>query len=204
MTQNRKPPAYQEYASTMLADISFRSMNMEARGLLYTMRLECWANGRMPSEIESLSTVLGKPVTSEMLKAIDSFFDIDEKHITSPELENYRAYLDERREKQSKGGKKGAKITNTKCGGIAKAMPTTNHKQRTKTKVTGNPQVPRRGSDESLVQSSSTKQSQNKLIVEQDYNFLDKDGIDPLLNDLRADVSVCTKCSGEGCEWCDS
>mgnify|MGYP007026270862 FL=1 len=54
MTQNRKPPAYQEYASTMLADISFRSMNMEARGLLYTMRLECWANGRMPSEIESL------------------------------------------------------------------------------------------------------------------------------------------------------
>ncbi len=186
MTQNRKPPAYQEYASTMLADISFRSMNMEARGLLYTMRLECWANGRMPSEIESLSTVLGKPVTSDMLKAIDSFFDIDEKHITSPELENYRAYLDERREKQSKGGKKGAKITNTK------------------TKVTGNPQVPRRGSDESLVQSSSTKQSQNKLIVEQDYNFLDKDGIDPLLNDLRADVSVCTKCSGEGCEWCDS
>ena len=186
MTQNRKPPAYQEYASTMLADISFRSMNMEARGLLYTMRLECWANGRMPSEIESLSTVLGKPVTSDMLKAIDSFFDIDEKHITSPELENYRAYLDERREKQSKGGKKGAKITNTK------------------TKVTGNPQVPRRGSDESLVQLSSTKQSQSKLIVEQDYNFLDKDGIDPLLNDLRADVSVCTKCSGEGCEWCDS
>ena len=84
MTQNRKPPAYQEYASTMLADISFRSMNMEARGLLYTMRLECWANGRMPSEIESLSTVLGKPVTSDMLKDIDSFFDIEENHITSP------------------------------------------------------------------------------------------------------------------------
>ena len=97
-----------------------------------------------------------------------------------------------------------AKAMRRQCEGNAKAMPTTNHKQRTKTKVTGNPQVPRQGSDESLVQSSSTKQSQNKLIVEQDYNFLDKDGIDPLLNDLRADVSVCTKCSGEGCEWCDS
>jgi len=183
----------------MLADISFRSMNMEARGLLYTMRLECWANGRMPSEIESLSTVLGKPVTSDMLKAIDSFFDIDDKKITSPELESYRAYLDERREKQSKGGKKGAKITNTKCGGIAKAMrtqcegnakamPTTNHKQRTKRKITGNSQVPRRGSDESLVQSSSTKQSQNKLIVEKDYNFLDKHGIDPLLGEFEDDI----------------
>jgi hypothetical protein len=188
MTQNRKPPAYQEYASTMLADISFRSMNMEARGLLYTMRLECWANGRMPSEIESLSTVLGKPVTSDMLKAVASFFAIDDKQITSPELENYRAYLDERREKQSKGGRKGAKITNTKCGGIAKAMPTTNHKQRTKTKVTGNPQVPRQGSDESLVQSSSTKQSQNKLIEGKNYNYLDKDGIDSLLGEFEDDI----------------
>ena len=173
MAQNRKPPAYQEYASTILAHISFRLMNMEARGLLYTMRLECWANCELPSDTESLSAVLGKPVTPDMLKAVDSFFDIDDKQITSPELESYRAYLEERREKQSKGGKKGAKTTNTKCGGItrampgqcegnAKAMPTTNHKQRTKRKITGKPQVPRRGSDESLVQSSSTKQSQNK------------------------------------------
>ena len=175
MAQNRKPPAYQEYASPMLADISFRSMNMEARGLLYTLRLECWVNYGMPSEIETLSTVLGKSVTPDMLKAVDSFFAIDDKQITSPELEDYRVYLEERREKQSKGGKKGAKATNTKR------------------KATGNSQVPRRGSDESLVQSSSTKQSQNKLIAEEDYNLLNKDSIDPLLDDLRADVPACTK-----------
>jgi hypothetical protein len=118
-----------------------------------------------------------------MLKAVDLFFAIDDKKITSPELENYRAYLEERREKQSKGGKKGAKTTNTKR------------------KVTGNPQVTRRGSDESLVQTSSTKQSQNKLIVEKDYNFLDKHGIDPLDAELATDTSDCSKCSGEGCDW---
>ena len=67
-------------------------------------------------------------------------------------------------------------------------MPTTNHKQRTKTKVTGNPQVPRRGSDESLVQSSSTKQSQNKLIEGKNYNYLDKDGIDSLLGEFEDDI----------------
>ena len=72
--------------------------------------------------------------------------------------------------------------------GNANAMPTTNHKQRTKRKVTGNPQVPRQGSDESLVQSSSTKQSQNKLIVEKNYNFLDKHGIDPLLGEFEDDI----------------
>ena len=184
MAQNRKPPAYQEYASTTLANISFRSMNMAARGLLHTMRLECWANYELPSNLELLSSVLGKPVTPDLLKAVGSFFDIDDKRITCPELEDYRAHLEERREKQSKGGKKGAKATNTKR------------------KATGNSQVPRRGSDESLVQSSSTKQSQNKLIAEEDYNFLNDDGTDSLDVELAPDNSGCSKCSGEGCSWC--
>ena len=175
MAQNRKPPAYQEYASTTLANISFRSMNMEARGLLHTMRLECWANYELPSDLELLSSVLGKPITPDLLKAVGSFFDIDDKRITCPELEDYRAHLKERREKQSKGGKKGAETTNNKR------------------KATGNSQVPRRVSDESLVQSSSTKQSQNKLIVGKNYNYLDKDGIDPLDAELASDDSVLVK-----------
>ena len=60
-----KTPAYQEYASTMLADISFRSMNLEERGLLYTLRLECWANGSLPSDITTLSIVLGQNIKPE-------------------------------------------------------------------------------------------------------------------------------------------
>ena len=119
MAQNRKPPAYQEYASTMLANISFRSMNMEARGLLHTMRLECWANYELPSDLELLSSVLGKPVTP------------------------------------GKGGKRGAETTNINR------------------KATGNPQVSRQGSDESLVQSNTTKQSQDQLIEDKGYSYND-------------------------------
>ena len=171
MAQNRKPPAYQEYASTTLANISFRSMNMEARGLLHTMRLECWANYELPSDLELLSSVLGKPVTPDLLKAVGSFFDIDDKRIICPELEDYRAHLEERREKQSKGGKKGAETTNNNR------------------KATGNPQVPRRGSGESLVQSNTTKQSQDQLIEDKGYNFLNDDGIDPLDAELEDDIA---------------
>ena len=184
MAQNRKPPAYQEYASTMLANISFRSMNMEARGLLHTMRLECWANYELPSDLELLSSVLGKPVTPNLLKAVGSFFDIDDKRITCPELEDYRAHLEQRREKQSKGGKKGAETTNINR------------------KATGNPQVSRQGSDESLVQSNTTKQSQDQLIEDKGYNFLNDDGTDSLDVELAPDNSGCSKCSGEGCSWC--
>jgi|TARA_B110000263_G_scaffold202648_1_gene182433 hypothetical protein len=172
MAQNRKPPAFQEYASATLANISFRSMNMEARGLLHTMRLECWVNYELPSDLELLSSVLGKPVKPDLLKAVGSFFDIDDKRITCPELEDYRAHLEERREKQSKGGKKGAEATNTKR------------------KATGNPQVPRRGSYESLVQSNTTKQSQNQLIEGRGYNFLNDDGIDPLDAELEDDIAL--------------
>ena len=171
MAQNRKPPAFQEYASTTLANISFRSMNMEARGLLHTMRLECWANYELPSDLGLLSSVLGKPVTPNLLKAVGSFFDIDDKRITCPELEDYRAHLEQRREKQSKGGKKGAETTNINR------------------KATGNPQVSRQGSDESLVQSNTTKQSQDKLIEDKGYNFLNDDGIDPLDAELEDDIA---------------
>ena len=171
MAQNRKPSAFQEYASTTLANISFRSMNMEARGLLHTMRLECWANYELPSDLELLSSVLGKPVTPNLLKAVGSFFDIDDKRITCPELEDYRAHLEQRREKQSKGGKKGAETTNINR------------------KATGNPQVSRQGSDESLVQPNTTKQSQDQLIEDKGYNFLNNDGIDPLDAELEDDIA---------------
>ena len=171
MAQNRKPSAFQEYASTTLANISFRSMNMEARGLLHTMRLECWANYELPSDLELLSSVLGKPVTPNLLKAVGSFFDIDDKRITCPELEDYRAHLEQRREKQSKGGKKGAETTNNNR------------------KATGNPQVSRQGSDESLVQSNTTKQSQDQLIEDKGYNFLNDDDIDPIDAELEDDIA---------------
>ena len=194
MVQNREPPAYQEYAPSLLADTAFRLMSMESRGLLYTMKLECWVNKKLPSDLEQLSAILGKPITPGMLKTVSQFFKIVGGEIINPELENYRAHLEDRRKKQSEGGKSGAKITNKKRRSRKNPKSTSDS--------TSSSKVPRQGSDESLVQSSSVNQSQNQLI-ENDYNYLNGDGTDPLLNDLATSVAdVCAGCNGEGCDWC--
>ena len=55
MAQNRLPaPCYQEYAASMLANLDFRQMPLSARGLLYTLRLECWENHRLPADSNKL------------------------------------------------------------------------------------------------------------------------------------------------------
>ena len=174
----------------MLADISFRSMNLEERGLLYTLRLECWANGSLPSDITTLSIVLGQNIKPEHIKAVQSFFQIDESTITSPELNDYRQHLEERREKQRRGGRKGAIKTNSKA------------KSSDKTESSGNPRVSRQASGGSLVKSSPVKQSQNQR-NEGKFSYKDKDGIDPLDIELHTLASECNRCNGEGCGWCN-
>lgn len=57
MSQNRDAPAYQEYAATILAQLSFRTMTLQERGLLYTMRLECWVNMRLPQNTPKVPAV---------------------------------------------------------------------------------------------------------------------------------------------------
>lgn len=167
MGQNREPPAYQEYASAMLSKLHFRSMNLEQRGLLYTMRLECWVNGRLPSNSEDLALVLGKEITHESLDSVMWAFRIEGEFILCPELDDYREHLTERKRKQSEGGKKGAKITNQ--GRASSSDITSSSKAAAKSRGT------RRGSDESLVQSSAEQQSQNQLIGKGviNYNGLD-------------------------------
>lgn len=190
MSEKRPPPAYQEYAATMLAKFEFRALNLEQRGLLYTLRLECWENKTLPRDVTVLSKVLGQSVSESALKAIQPFFKFEDNSITSPELDNYQQALDERREKQRKGGQKGAKVTNSR----ASKAPST--------KTTSNPRVPRRGSNESLVKSKPEKQSQNQYIGGSE-SYLDENGIDPLDKELRTPASECGRCFGEGCGWCD-
>ena len=156
--QNRKPPAYQEYAATILSALPFRKMTLQERGLLYTMRLECWENRMLPNNPDELAKVLGIPINdvSESLCNVMPFFDVQNDYIFSPELEDYRIHLAEQREKQSKGGKRGAAITNSK--------------RRTKkpnNDFTSTMQLSRQGSDESLVKSSTVKPSQPQSIKEE-------------------------------------
>lgn len=165
----------------MLAKLSFRSMSLEARGLLYTLRLECWVNENLPCDRKLLSAVLGKPITQEALQAVNLFFDITDDLIICPELENYRTHLAEIREKQRRGGKIGAERKRNKPRSRKALSP----------KV--DPKV-------DLEVSSPVKSSQNKSI-EKDFNYIGPDGADPLLEALNS-KGHCSRCGGEGCGWC--
>ncbi len=151
--QNRKPPAYQEYAATILTSLPFRKMTLQDRGLFYTMRLECWENVRLPDTHNELAKVLGLPVgeIAESLSAVMPFFDLQDGFIICPELEDYRTHLADQKKRQSQGGKLGSAITNS------------NRLVKTKG-ITSTSRLPRQGSNESLVQSSTDKQSQTQSI----------------------------------------
>ena len=150
MTQQRDAPAFQEYAASMMARTPYRVMSLAGRGLLYTMRLECWVNGSMPSDPAVLARVLGYGVDEVALALgeVAPFFSIDGGAYRCPELDNYRNHLEDRRARQSKGGKVGAAMTN-------KA-----HQNVTTGKPASTPQARR----ESLVKPSTVKTSQFKSI----------------------------------------
>jgi len=159
MSQNRDAPAYQEYAATILAQLPFRTMMLQDRGLLYTMRLECWVNVRLPNNHSDLAKVLGLSVAevAGSLAAVMPFFEVADGFIVSPELENYRAHLADRKSKQSHGGKRGSAITNGKRNRPEKAVDTGVSSTPSSTS-----RLPRRGGGESLVQPSTEKPSQNQ------------------------------------------
>ncbi len=147
MAQNRKPPAFQEYAATILSSKAFRFMNLSQRGLLFTMRLECWVNQSIPSLSNELARYLGlnpQEVSDSLSSEVVSYFNDAEGSYTCPELEDYRQHLKELRDKQRAGGKKAAAITNVKW----------------KEMGSGNPRVTR----ESLVKSNIVKPSQDQSL----------------------------------------
>ncbi|TCV81285.1 hypothetical protein [Sulfurirhabdus autotrophica] len=159
MSQNRDAPAYQEYAATILAQLPFRTMTLQDRGLLYTMRLECWVNVRLPQNHNDLAKVLGVPVAEidSSLVAVMPFFEVIDGFIISPELENYRAHLADRKNKQSHGGKLGSAITNNKRKRPAKIAA-----DGVSSTLSSTPRLPHQDRGESLVQQSTGKPSQNQ------------------------------------------
>lgn len=107
--QNRNAPAYQEYAASMMSRFEFRSLTLEARGLLYTLRLEAWVNQKLPSDIDILSRSMGlsaQQVKDLLPLLLGPFFQITGGVIQCPELEDYRKTIQDRRNRQSEGGKK--------------------------------------------------------------------------------------------------
>ena len=114
INNQRPPPAYQEYASDLLANANYKMMSLQERGLLYTLRMECWVNSQLPRKIDDLAKYLGlgineleKSLTSKVL----SFFKLQDDSLTCPELDDYKSKLIERQLKMSEGGKKGGQST---------------------------------------------------------------------------------------------
>ena len=107
--QNRDAPAYQEYAASMMGRLDYRAMTLAERGLLYTLRLECWVNDQLPASPEILARVLRLTLdeVEKSLPAVMSLFTIVDGCLISPELNNYKIHLAEIRKKKSEGGKKG-------------------------------------------------------------------------------------------------
>lgn len=112
MTQNRQPPAYQEYAASMLANNNFRMMSLEARGLWYTLRLEHWVENPLPADPVKLAKILRLDIdlVTSALQEHGDLIVISGGIIHIPELDDYREHLADIRKRQSSGGKEGAEI----------------------------------------------------------------------------------------------
>lgn len=105
-------PAFMFYASDAIADKHYRMMSLAERGLYISMLCECWVNRIVPANPEAMAKWLGYPVdeiNSAFTERVRSLFTQANGELTSPELERYRKELESRREKQSTGGRKGAK-----------------------------------------------------------------------------------------------
>lgn len=116
MSQNREPPAYMEYAANMLANRKFRLMTAAERGVLHSMRLECWANRTLPRDPGELARILGLAAVevAAALPAAMVFFSDETGEIRCPELDAYRADREAVRNAKSEGGKRGAEAANKK------------------------------------------------------------------------------------------
>ncbi len=104
-------PYFAFYASDTMADKRYRSMRLDERGLLISMMCECWVNHSMPADADSLGKWLGfqsTEVKAAFTERVLSFFSAAKGELTCPEIEKYRDKILANREKQSKGGKKGA------------------------------------------------------------------------------------------------
>ena len=158
--QKRKPPAFQEYPAEMLAKREFKLMGLSEKGLLYLMRLECWVNKSIPSQPYLLAKYLGfndLEVSSALTENVKSFFSEELGSYRSVELDNYKEHLEERRLKQSEGGKNGVRV------------------KREKNHIQSYSKHTYQDSSKSLVKNSPAQTSTEKTNQEQS---IDKDDLD--------------------------
>jgi uncharacterized protein YdaU (DUF1376 family) len=111
----RRPPAYSEYGSDLLALEAVRLMSLAERGLLATMRWSAWANDSLPRDPKQLARVLGlaeTEVAGALTERVLRFFAPcanDPERLHCPELSAQMAKLLQRREEMARLGAEGGK-----------------------------------------------------------------------------------------------
>jgi len=114
----RPAPCYQEYAADMLAKREFRLMSLAERGMLWTMRMECWVNASVPASKQNLTKIFNL-TESEVETALSSnvlkFFNSKNESLFCQELDFYRENLNAKSKAQSEGGSNGGKATQAKA-----------------------------------------------------------------------------------------
>ena len=91
--RKKSQPAFQLYASDLMADRRYRLMTLEERGLLLSLLCECWVNQYLPDSQDELSRLLGvdvKAVGRALTEAVLSFFQRGKSGLYCPGLEEYR------------------------------------------------------------------------------------------------------------------
>jgi len=161
VSNNRTAPAYQEYAANLIARFEYRTLTLPQRGLLYSMRLECWVNQYLPESPSVLARILGFDVAevAAELPYVMPFFSVENGRIYSPDLEAYRQHIERIRERQAQGGKAGAAKTNARKNDVptdsgGSSNPSSNPSSHPSSNPAGepssNPRVTRRVASESF------------------------------------------------------
>lgn len=126
----RPPPAFQCYASDLLASECFRLATMAERGLLISMLMQAWVSDSLPENPRDLARLLGvdqESVCDNLCARVLSFFVADGNgRLICPELSDQKANLEARRAERSASGRRGANALHhkgRKAGGLAMAQP---------------------------------------------------------------------------------
>lgn len=123
----RRPPAFQLYASDLLADRRFLLMTAAERGLLLSMRAACWVGDEVPRDPGLLARIVGLPlaeVEAALSDAVLSFFaevpNGTNSSLHDPELAAQMQRLLARRTERAESGRRGgeAKRDKAKLNGI--------------------------------------------------------------------------------------
>jgi hypothetical protein len=71
---NRAPPAFQLFASDLIADKRYRKATPAQRGLLLTLWCECWVNSTIPADPDELAAFIGWKIEDFKLAATNDIF----------------------------------------------------------------------------------------------------------------------------------